>query len=232
MILPGRQEREILEHVDDCKRCAAFMREQQLLEYDLRKLTMVPVPEQLASRILLHQGTQVRRQWACQRRWFATAMTMVLIIAAIMSAGQLAAPVFTGQQVPPRPVEKLVLDHIHGETQYLERRPVIQQPELDRILASVNMTISPAVGPVNYAAECVIRNDRKGVHLVLQGEFGPVTVLIMPGEALAVRTPVQDQRFRGVVYPARYGSIAVVGEKGEPIETVEDRIKVATGFVS
>jgi hypothetical protein len=232
MIEPDRQAMKVLLHADECKACASFMREQQALEHDLRNLAMMPVPEQLASRILLHQGTQVRRQSLYQRRWLAAAMSMVFAVTLIMSFDQQAIPVSVDQPAAPLAVEQLVLTHIHDEPQHLEDQLNVQKAELDMVLAGVGMTMSSGIGLISYVGECLIRNEKKAVHMVLQEVNGPVTVLFMPDESVVVRTPIQDQRFQGVVYPARYGSIAVVGEKGESIEAIEQKINRAVGYIS
>lgn len=268
MIEPDTAETKLLVHANECKACASFMREQQDFEHDLRNVTMMPVPEQLASRILLHQGTEANRQLAHQRRWLATAVSMTLAVAVIMnfepqtipvaveqqamlesvesqvipapvgqqamlvSVESQAIPVSVGQQARPVSIEQLVLTHIHGEIQHLEAQLNIQPPELDEVLAAVGVTISTPVGQVNYAGGCTIRNKEQGAHLVLQGEQGPVTVLLMPAEIVASRIHVQDERFYGVIFPAEHGSVAVIGEKGELIEAVEQRINAAVGYIS
>jgi len=55
------------------------------------------------------------------------------------------------------------------------------------------------------------------VHMVLQGENGSVTVLLMPGEQIDTRNPVDNGRFSGVIAPTRYCSMAIVGEDGEDL---------------
>ena len=223
MIEPGTQDTDVLAHVGGCKACSAFMHEQHAFEKDLRNAAMTPVPEQLASRILLHQRTNVNRQMARQRRWYAVAASIVLGVAVIIGVEQ---------QITPVSVEQLVIAHINDEPQHLKDQLNVEQAEFDKVLADIGLKVSSSVGRVNYAGGCNIRNKEKGAHLVLQGNKGPVTVLFMPGETVATRTPIHDERFRGVIFPARYGSVAVVGEKGELIEAVEQKINLAVGYIS
>jgi hypothetical protein len=67
---------------------------------------------------------------------------------------------------------------------------------------------------VRYAGVCDIRR-RPGAHLVLAGERGPVTVLLMPDERVSQRTAAR-RRPEGVILPVDGGSLAIVGSRGEP----------------
>lgn len=85
---------------------------------------------------------------------------------------------------------------------------------------------------MNYASGYTIRNKDKGAHIVLQGETGSVTVLFMPNEAVATRTLVQDERFNGVIVPADQGSYAIIGERDEPLDVIEQRLSDVVNYVS
>lgn len=223
MIEPDIQEKEILAHAEGCKTCASFFREQLAFEENLRDVAMMPVPDQLVSRILLHQGTNVSRQQRHQRRWYAVAASIVLAIAVIIGVER---------QTVPMSVAQLVMTHINDEPQHLEDQLNVQKPELDKVFADIGLRVSTSLGHVNYVGGCTIRNNEKGAHVVLQGKKGPVTVLFMPGETVMARAQVVGGRFRGIIFPAQYGSVAVVGEKGELIEAVEQKINASVGYIS
>ena len=65
------------------------------------------------------------------------------------------------------------------------------------------------------------------VHLVLPGQVGPVTVFFMPGEMADATVPVDSTRFQGEIVPTAWGSIAVVGETGEALEGLGERLVTA-----
>ncbi len=223
MTEPDTQDADVLMHAESCKACTSFMYEQSIFEKELHNATMIPVPEQLTSRILLNQRTNVNRQSALQRRWYAVAASFVLAIVVIIGIEK---------QIVPVSVEQLVIAHVNDEPQHLKQNLNIQSPEFNKVLADIGMMASASVGRVNYAGGCNIRNKEKGAHIVLQGKKGPVTVLFMPGETVAMRILVQDNRFDGVIFPAERGSVAVIGEKGEFIEAVEKRINASVGYLS
>ena len=76
---------------------------------------------------------------------------------------------------------------------------------------------------ITYAQPCVI-NGKTVPHLVVQGEYGPVTILLMPDEKLAEVTPIDGENVKGVILPVGNGSIAIVGGRDEPLETIRKNV--------
>jgi hypothetical protein len=83
------------------------------------------------------------------------------------------------------------------------------------------------VGDVTYAALCPFRG-RTVAHFVVRGENGPVTVLLLPHVEVDGPTPIDEEGYSGTLVPMQEGgSIAVVGEPGEPLELIRDRVAAA-----
>ena len=76
---------------------------------------------------------------------------------------------------------------------------------------------------ITYAQTCVI-NGRDVPHLVMQGERGPVTILLMPGEKVAGAAPLDDASWHGVILPVGNGSIAIIGGRDEAIDDIEQTV--------
>ena len=62
-------------------------------------------------------------------------------------------------------------------------------------------------------------------HFVIEGEKGPVTVLVMPDESIQDTMYVDSKQLRGIVLPLakNQGSIAVVGYLGESIKKIANK---------
>jgi hypothetical protein len=82
---------------------------------------------------------------------------------------------------------------------------------------------------VDYLNICKIRKAA-GAHLVVKDGEDAVTVLIMPGEYVHERVPIQSERFQGVIVPIPNGSMAVVTKKGEPLTEIESRVRANVRF--
>lgn len=79
-------------------------------------------------------------------------------------------------------------------------------------------------GYTQYYAEKMPDPQNVGAHLITNGESGPVTVLVMPGEHIDKNINITSSRFSGAIYSTAYGSLAVVGEKGEKISPIANKM--------
>jgi len=116
-----------------------------------------------------------------------------------------------------------VLNHIDDEAHHLREAGPVAGQRVKFVFARFGARLNGDIGQVNFAAECLMRK-RNGVHLVLPGVQGPVTAFFMPGEHTERVLPVSSERFAGHVVPTAWGSIAVVGEHGEPLEGLAQKL--------
>lgn len=55
------------------------------------------------------------------------------------------------------------------------------------------------------------------MHLVITGETGPVSMMIVPTEVVDTEVPINDDRFSGFAMPVRGGTLVVMGNHQEPL---------------
>jgi hypothetical protein len=58
----------------------------------------------------------------------------------------------------------------------------------------------------------------------MQGEYGPVTILLMPDENIAEATPLAGENVKGVILPVGKGSIAIIGSREELLEPIQKNV--------
>jgi hypothetical protein len=58
----------------------------------------------------------------------------------------------------------------------------------------------------------------------MQGERGPVTIILMPDEKISGPETVEGESVRGVILPVGDGSIAIFGEREEALDNIERKI--------
>lgn len=217
-----------LAHREQCAACAAYAQRLQAFEPTLKNAVETAPPDGLAARILLRQAMHESRQRR-QRRWYAVAAGLVLVVGLTVSIWLPSTPTLS--------LEQTVLHHIHNELHHLHDRKAVPSTQLSALLATIGTRLTaPAADPqplgtVHYAGLCDMRRGR-GAHLVVQGERGPVTLLVMPGEAIVDRKYVSDRRFNGIIVPVPGGSLAIVGEPEETLETIERRVRAVLRFTS
>ena len=104
-------------------------------------------------------------------------------------------------------------------------RQITQKVVSERKLAQVidKDVAEMDAGLITYARSCVI-NGKTIRHLVIQGERGPVTLLLLPDEMIDSAVLLEGIGITGVILPVGNGSVAIIGERGEPLDKIEKQI--------
>ena len=151
--------------------------------------------------------------------WFAVAATVVLGLSIALRM----SPIFEEYET----LADEVLAHLDHEPGALR---VTDAPVSDRRLART-VPASVAVFDreatlITYANPCII-NGKRVPHLVVQGQHGPVTILLMPEEKVAGATPLDGDSVHGVILPVGDGSIAIIGPREESLEPIQENVRAS-----
>jgi len=218
---PATEDSEVLAHRRACAGCDEFARRQAAFERTLSEAVRIPVPDGLASRVLVAHGVGLEGSRRVRRRRVRVAFVASVSLGLAISWLVLR----------PEPLDRAVVAHIDQERSHLADRRDLSPDEVNQVLAPLGISVEASVGPVHYAGTCPIRKHL-GAHLVLEGEKGPVTVLFMPHEPVVGRLHVRDAGLQGIIAPAGRGSIAIVGRPGEALDGIERRVRLAVRFAS
>ncbi len=223
LIEPGSRSKEFDDHAASCRECAEQARQALRFEEKLHAALNVPSPTALGNRIIAARSDAAEPGRArFDSRWLALAAGLLL---AVGLAGWMGYKWEQNFGISSG-LGTAVVNHINAELDHLhaDADANVGRPTLVLLLSQFGARLEGEIGRVSYASRCPIRRHF-GVHMVLPGQEGPVTVLIMPGENLLHRREVRSSRFSGVIVPTAYGSMAVVGEKLEPVEQVVERMQ-------
>ena len=82
--------------------------------------------------------------------------------------------------------------------------------------------------PISYVHSCYFRGQWVP-HLVLQGENGPVMVLLLRDEKIMKPQSIEmvEDGLKGVVVPHGNGSVAILGEAEESLQPLEKALTMA-----
>ena len=182
------------------------------LQIDVPPLDMPALPEIDDDKI----ATLPQRRRSTAPLWFAMAATVVLGLSIALRM----SPLFEDYDS----LADEVIAHLDHEPYALR---VTDEPVSDRRLqrtvpASVAVFERDAT-LITYANSCVI-NGKRVPHLVIQGQHGPVTILLMPKEKVAEATPLDGNSVHGVILPVGEGSIAIIGPREEPLEPIQENV--------
>ncbi|MEJ2515444.1 MAG: DUF3379 family protein [Gammaproteobacteria bacterium] len=173
---------------------------------------------------LLARAAQLPRQAPATRRprghrhWVQFGLAASLVLATALWFGLRE----------PASLPEAVIAHVHHEPEALApaRNPV-NGADLEQVLRQAGAEFVRPVGTVTYVKLCPFRGEMVA-HFVVQGRRGPVTVLLLPEENISTPAPIREDGFVGTLVPLEIGgSIAVVGEPEESLETIRDALVAA-----
>ncbi|MFL6577249.1 MAG: DUF3379 family protein, partial [Povalibacter sp.] len=106
---------------------------------------------------------------------------------------------------------------------------VVTPEELAEVLGHAQVKLKSDMGRVSYATVCPFRGHHVP-HFVVQTEAGPVTVLLLRDEpAIQKSREFKEGKFQGMIMPAPYGVLAVLGEN-VPVEQVAQQVLAAVEY--
>jgi hypothetical protein len=180
------------------------------LQIDVPELKMPELPEIDSS------GVTALPARSMKPVWFAIAATVVL--AASISVRM--SGVFQSYDS----LAEEVLAHIVHEPGALRVTDVaIADDRLARAVPASIATYDRGEALITYAQPCTI-NGNTVPHLVIQGQYGPVTILLMPDERVEEAITLDGENLKGVILPVGRGSIAIVGGRDEPLELLKKNV--------
>ncbi len=207
-------------HLSACADCRAFRDEMRALEQKIAHALAISVPE-LRVPDLPDIDTTGVVSLATRRRssaplWMAVAATVVL--AAFVGLRMI------GSNVTYPTLADEIVAHLDHEPYALRiTDEPVDERRLEEVVPASVAAMNHDAGLITYAHTCVI-NGHKIPHLVIQGEQGPVTILLLPDEAVDAQVPLHGESINGVILPVGGGSVAIIGEKNERLEKIERNV--------
>ena len=220
LIEPCSSDDDFIAHRASCVECNHEAGRSAQLEKQLHTALSVDPPEGLRERILLaHALGHNKPRRINLPPWLTIAASLLLVIGLVGGLGYHWVDTLFGAS----DLEVAVLNHVNDELDHLHEDHNLQTADLEVLLAPFGARLKNALGRVNYAGRCNIRKH-SGIHLVVPGQQGPITILLMPDEHVDHQQAIRSSRFNGVIVPTPYGSMAVIGEKGEVLDSVVDTV--------
>lgn len=211
-----------VEHVAVCSDCRAYQRDMLELNLKIAKAMLIDVPAPAIPELPEIETAGVATLPANKRKrsknpiWFALAATVVLTT----SISLRMSGVFERYDS----LAEEVLAHLDHEPGALRVTDVaVAGQRLSRVVPATLASFDRDATLITYAQTCVI-NGRRVPHLVIQGERGPVTILLLPDESVDAATPLDGQNIQGVILPVGDGSIAIIGDREEALGPIQNRV--------
>ncbi len=207
--------------VNDCSECRAYREEMRALEativnaltIDVPELSRPDLPEIDASNVVALGGNRARRSAPV---WLALAASVV--VAAFLGIR------LVGTDANYDSLAAEIVAHLDHEPWALTVTDTpVSDSRLNRVVPASVARMNHDAGLITYAQSCII-NGKTVPHLVIQGETGPVTILLMPDEKVSTAVDLEGDNINGVLLPVGDGSIAIIGNRGERLGAIRDNV--------
>jgi hypothetical protein len=208
---------------------------QQLLALETRvskAALSVSAHASLAARLKALEATAandaVTTKTPSTRRFFAVAASLVVAIGLILSPGLITAR----PSAADLKFHDDVIGHVYREiARYDTKRDDISVTQVNAVLeeAGGHFRDDERIKQmhIKFANGCNIAPDSRGAHIVLDGEKGQVSVIVVHNSPVTTTFDVNDSRFAGKIIPLGKGNLIIVGEKDEPLDIYEAMIEDA-----
>lgn len=204
---------------DPAKR--AFWTEQKKLDRELKQAVHVPVPDDLAHKLIWQQSADEFARHKRRSRWY------IALAASIAFTIGLS---FTLVTQPSVGLGNQVLAHmIHADDEQTHSVLPVDLRQVNAKLASFGATFTDNIGDIKVANYCHLDNVRS-LHLIVNTEQGKMSVFIVPRrDDLTLPQEFADDRYHGQGIEMQRASIMVVGDKHADLSpilsSVQQRIR-------
>lgn len=207
-------------HLDACVACREYSAEMLGLNTRIAAAMALSVPELVMPELPDLETENVvslpKRRTITKPTWFAVAATV--LIAAVIGIRM------TGTGIEYGTLEEQLLAHVdHEPKALLPTSTPVSDRQLARAVPEKIATMNHDAGLITYAMSCSI-NGKDVPHLVIQGEHGPITILLMPHEKVADASSIDGVNVQGMILPVGDGSIAIIGSRDEQLEKVKQNV--------
>ena len=207
-------------HLSECAACQDYRAEMRALDKTIGRALALDVPDLKLPELPDIESDNVvslaRGRRFSPPTWFAMAATVA--VAAVLGVRLI------GGGVEYESLADEVLAHVDGEPHAMRVTDVaVADDRLHDVVTADIAEMDHGAGLITYAQTCVI-NGHDVPHLVIQGQQGPIMILLMPEEMIDAAVNLSGEHVNGVILPVGNGSIAIVGGRTERLENVQEQI--------
>lgn len=217
---PDDNEQDIIEACQQDPAKAKFKSEMQQFDDSLTKAFDIPVPDNLADRVLLSQTIDFQQAQKRKSR---------LHLAIAASVAFTIGLTFQMVGVSPRhdTLGEHALAHVHAEIGHLHEQSIYSTEQLNLKLASFGAKMMSDVAPIKFANYCYFGGVRS-LHIVLQGEEYPVTVFLVPsGSGMKNSDAFSDGEFQGEGLQFQQADMLIVTDKDDSVDKWREKLSKA-----
>jgi len=217
-------------HLSECSSCQAYRSEMLVLEQMISRALTLDVPELNVPELpgIIAEGSP-ESSTSMSDNVVALLKRPILQPVLLGLAATVVLAAFVGFRMIGSGVEYAtladeLLAHIdHEQSSLVVTDASVSDARLESVVTADIARLDHSAGLITYAQSCVI-NGHSVPHLVIQGERGPVTILLMPDEMVSAPQTITGESVKGVILPVGDGSIAIFGEREESLDRITKKV--------
>ena len=196
-----------------------FWNELKRLDSAMHEASKVEVPEGLAERLILRQSMQSHQSQKKRTRFhLALAASIAFVFGVSFTLWQQPAAINLGEHA---------LAHVYheGDGFALKIDDDVEYAAMNAKLSTIGGKIVDNVGRIYFANFCNFDRVRS-FHMVMEGEYGKVTVFVIPHSDK--HTPVDtfsDGKMYGETVEFEHARVVMVGEQGKSFAELKNKLK-------
>jgi hypothetical protein len=222
----------------------AFINDVRALDDEIHSALNVPVPENLAARIIentyaaeeqraeeqtaeeqtaeqpLDTIIEAKSRFAFKRLYLAAAASFLIAVSIFF---------VTNKQHTLYSVGEHAFAHLYHEIGSLDKHEAIDLAYVNKKFATIGEHLDKLPGKVTYLTFCDFQG-KKGLHLVFESDFGPMTVFIVPSDEQPFGTGAEDfsdERFAGHINRGERADTILIASIGAPLDSYNSMLNSA-----
>ena len=211
-------------HSAGCEKCENHRQEMRALDERIARALAIDVPAFRMPELPAIEADKNSRQAGAAASGFRTSRfrtppLWVGLAAAVVVAAVLI-PRFPERDRSGQDLVEQIMAHMdHEEASRQVTSVPVATETLNEVVSRRVSGMDQDIGLVTYAMSCVI-NGRTVPHLVIQGNRGPVTLILLPEETVEASIPLSGDNVHGVLIPVGGGSIAIIGQREDQLDEI------------
>lgn len=155
--------------------------------------------------------------------WWRGAMQHPILSAA--ASFFVAITVTFGILLQPTPaLSDAMIAHLYDHMDVMHLRTPANDQKFGDLLEHFGANSSIQIAHLHHVSLCEIGNH-DGLHLVFDGETGPVTVFYVPDQQIEHLEMIAKDQFHGVMFPTGTGTMAIIGTMNEDVMKIKSEME-------
>ena len=215
---PDKLDQEILDAAAKDPKKRLFLQQTRQMNEQLKSAVNVPVPDELAHKLIWQQSTDHFLQHKRKQRWYVGLAASVALVTGISATMWFMRS--------PTQLHDHALAHVTHLSKEIPRAGYQENMEqVNAKLASFGGTMKQPVGDIKVANFCHLQLTRS-LHLILDTPTGLVSVFVVsPGSDEQVPDKFENQIYQGKSFYQQKARILVVGDKRANLEPLTQKLK-------